>query len=87
MIKNKVKELLSELKKFKVQTLLALEYKNGNDDKIFHTSAKLIASDSDIDEAFKWMDKSIMKTMKKYASEYWVVIQTIVNQSFKIFEF
>ena len=53
MIKNKVKELLSELKKFKVQTLIALEYKNGNDDKIFHTSAKLIASDSDIDEAFK----------------------------------
>ena len=33
------------------------------------------------------MDKSFMKTMKKYASEYWVVIQTIVNQSFKIFEF
>ena len=26
MIKNKLKELLSELKKFKVQTILVLEY-------------------------------------------------------------
>ena len=70
MIKNKVKELLNKLNKFKVETILALEYKNGNDDNIFHASDKLIAGDSDIDEAFKSMDKSIMKTMKKYASEY-----------------
>ena len=28
MIKNKVKKLLSELKKLKVQTILVLEYKN-----------------------------------------------------------
>ena len=50
MIKNKLIELFSELKK--------LEYKNRNDREIFHSSAKLIASDSDIDEAFKSMHPS-----------------------------
>ena len=30
-IKNKLKELLSELKKFKVQTVLVLDYKKIND--------------------------------------------------------
>ena len=49
MIKNKLKELLSELKKFKVQITLVLKY------KIFHLHTKLIASDSDIDKAFKCM--------------------------------
>ena len=39
-----MKKLLSELKKYKVQTILALKL-----------NAKLIASDSDIDEAFKSM--------------------------------
>ena len=52
VIKNKLKELLSELKKFKIQTLLFLDYKKRNDRKIFHSSAKLIASNSDIHEAF-----------------------------------
>ena len=50
MIKSKLKELVSELKKFKVQTIL-----DQNDHKIFHSSAKLIASDSGIDEAFKFI--------------------------------
>ena len=31
VIKNKLKELLSELKKFKVQTVLVLDYKKIND--------------------------------------------------------
>ena len=53
MIKNKLKELLSELKKFKVQTVLVLDYKNRNDRKIFHSRTKLTDSDWDIDEAFK----------------------------------
>ena len=35
MIKNKLKELLSELKIFKVQTVLVLDYKKRNDLKIF----------------------------------------------------
>ena len=54
VIKNKLKELLSE-KKFKAQTMLVLGYKKRNDRKIFHLRAKLIGSDSDIDEAFKSM--------------------------------
>ena len=50
--KNKLKELLRELKKFKVQTILVLGYKKRNDCKIFHLRTKLIASDSDINKAF-----------------------------------
>ena len=53
MIKNKLKEFLSELKKFKVQKILVLEYNKRNDCKIFHSCTKLIASNSDIEEAFK----------------------------------
>ena len=59
MIKNKLKDLLSELKKFKVQTIL-VDYKKRNYLKTFHSSARLIASDSDIDEAFKSMHQSIL---------------------------
>ena len=67
MIKNKLKELLSELKKFKVQKILVSDYKRRSDHKIFHSSAKLIASDSDIDEAVKSMHQSIMTKIKSYA--------------------
>ena len=49
MIKNKLKELLREMKKFKVQSILVLEHKKRNAHKIFHPSTKLTASDSDID--------------------------------------
>ena len=56
MIKNKLKELLSELKKPKVQTALVLDYKKKNHCKTFHSSydssAKLIVRDSDIEESF-----------------------------------
>ena len=34
MIQNKLKELFSELKKFEVQTILVLQYKERNDHKI-----------------------------------------------------
>ena len=47
MIKNKLKELLSQLKKFKVQTILVLHYKKRNNRKIFNSSVTLIAIDSD----------------------------------------
>ena len=60
IFKNKLKELLSELKKFQVQSILLLEYKK-NGHKIFHSKAKVIASDSDINETFKSMHESIMK--------------------------
>ena len=49
MIKNKLKELLSELKKFKVQTVVVLDYKKRNDRKILYSCTKLLASNSDID--------------------------------------
>ena len=48
MIRKILKELLSELKKFVVQSISVLEYKKRNDHKITHSSAKLTASDSDI---------------------------------------
>ena len=64
IIKNKLKELLSELKKFKAQTILVLEYKKRNDHKIFHSSAEIIGSDSNIDEAFKSMHQNIMSKIK-----------------------
>ena len=84
-IKNKLKQLLSELKKFKVQTILVLVYKKRNDRKIFHWSVKLIASDSDIDEAFISMHQSIMTRIKQYANEDWIVLDVIIKQSIKIF--
>ena len=51
VIKNKLKELVNELKKFKVRTIYVY-YNTRNDSKIFHSIAKLVASDSDIDGAF-----------------------------------
>ena len=66
MIKNKLKELLSVLKRFEVQAVFVLDYKKKNDCKIFHSNAKLIASDSDIDQAFKSMYQSIMIKIKKF---------------------
>ena len=45
VIKNKLKELLNEFKKFKVHTVLVVDYKKRNDLKIFHLNVKLIASD------------------------------------------
>ena len=65
IIKNKLKDLSSELNKFKVQKTLVLESKKRNDHKIFHSSAKLIATDLDIDDAFKFMHQSIMTEIKK----------------------
>ena len=65
VIKKKIKELLSELKRFKVHGILVLDYKKRSDRKIFHSSAKLIANDSDIEEAFKSMHRSIMTKILK----------------------
>ena len=60
------KEQLRELKKFKVQTISVSDYKKRNDRNIFNSSTKLIASYLDIDEAFKSMQQSIMKKIKKF---------------------
>ena len=86
MIKNKLKEFLSELKKFKVEAILIVDYKKRNDCKIFHSSAKVIASDSDIDEALKSIHQSIMTKIKNYVSEDWIVFDVIIKRSIKIFE-
>ena len=49
--------MLGKLKKFKVKTILVLEYKKIDDyktmGKIFHYSITLIVNDSGIDKAFK----------------------------------
>ena len=66
-IKNKLKGLLNDLKKFKVQTVLVLDYKKRNDSQIFHSCTKLIASYLDIDEAFKSLHQSIITKVKNYA--------------------
>ena len=78
--------MLSELKKFKVQTLLFLDYKKRNDRKIFHSSAKLISSDSDIEEAFKFMHQSIMIKIKNHASKDCVILDVIIKHNINIFE-
>ena len=60
MVKNKLKGLLNELKKFKVQTNLFLDYKKRDNSQIFYSCIKIIASDLDIDEAFKSMHQSVI---------------------------
>ena len=70
------------LKKFKVQTILVLRYKKRNDCKIFHSNAKIIGSDSDIDEAFKSMHQSIMTKIKNYACKDWIVLHVIIKHSY-----
>ena len=74
------------MEKFKVQTILVLEYKKINDHEFLHSSVKLIASDSGIDEAFKSMHQSMTK-IKNSASEDCIVIEKIVKPNIKIFEF
>ena len=59
MVKNKLKGLLNELKKFKVQRTLFLDYKKRDDSQVFYSCIKIIASDLDIDEAFKSMHQSV----------------------------
>ena len=86
MTKNELKELISKFKKFKVQAILVLEYKKRNDRKIFHSSVKLIASDSDINEAFKSMHQTITTKVKSYACEDWIVLDVIIEHSIKICE-
>ena len=46
-----------------------LDHKKRSDRKIFHSSAKIIASDSDIYEAFTSMHRNIMTKIKYYTSK------------------
>ena len=65
MIKNKLKELSNEIKKFKVKTILILDHKKRRNHEIFHPNANLIAVNSDTDEAFQSMHQNIMPKIKK----------------------
>ena len=49
--------------------MLVLDYKKRNGRKIFHPSAKLINSDSNIDEACKYMHQSIMTNIKNFSEK------------------
>ena len=74
--------MLSDLKKFKVQAILVLDYKKRNDHKIFHLIAKPTVCDWDIEEAFESMHQSIMINVSKD----WVVLYVITKHSIKIFK-
>lgn len=57
VVKKKLKDLLGQLKKFKIQTVFFLEYKKIDDQKamrkIFRLHAKLIVNDGDNDKTFE----------------------------------
>ena len=82
MIKSKLKELLSESKKFKIETILVLDYNKRNDSQIFHSSANLITTNLDNDEAFNSMHRKI----KNFATEDCIVLDEIIKHNIKIFE-
>ena len=63
-----------------------MDYKKRNDCKLFHLSANLIDSDSDIDEAFKSIHQSINTEIKNYASEDWIFLDVILKHGIKLFE-
>ena len=69
--------MISEFKKFKVQTIS--EYNEWNNRKISGT--KLIAAGSDIDKAFKYMDQSIVTKTKNYTNKDWIVLDVIIKHS------
>ena len=73
VIKNKLKALLNELKKFKVQRVLVLKYKKRNDHKIFHSSTKVTAKYLDINKAFVSMHQNIITKIKNYAFSDYIV--------------
>ena len=60
MIKSKLKELAGELKKFKVQAILVIDYKERNNRKMNFS----FDFDSDIVETLKFMHQNIMTKIK-----------------------
>ena len=81
MIKTKLKGLLIGLKNLKFR-----QYKKGNDSQIFYSCTKLIASDFDIDEAFKSMHQSITTKIKNNTYDDYIALDTIIKHSIKTFE-
>ena len=83
MIKNKLKELLSELKNPKVRTVLVLDCKNRQSKLNYmleiQTSMK----------HFKSMHQSNMEKIKDYTCEYLIVFDVkhnFIKRNFEIFE-
>ena len=83
VIKNKLKELLSQFKKFKVPKIL--DYKKRNDRIMLHSSTKLTIGASDIDVAFKSMHQSTKTIIKSYDCNNWIVFDEIIKHSINIF--
>ena len=79
--------MLGELKKFKVQTILVLEFKKMDDHKviykIFLFITNLNVNDSDIDKAFRSMHQSIITKIKKFSL---LIVKTIVEHNIKLCE-
>ena len=71
----------SELEPINTKPMIRIKLK-----EIFHSSPKLIASDSDIDEAFKSMHQSIMRKIKKYSCKNLIDLDMIIKHSIKTFE-
>ena len=67
--------------------MLFVDYEIKNGCKIFLSTANLIASDSNIDEAFKSMPQSIMTKIKNYTCKNWIVLDVIIKHSIKIFAY
>ena len=70
-IKNKVTELLNQLKGFKFVTTLVLEFKKIDDSTkydnfIWTQKAKKIISESDIDDVFESIETKLYKPYKKF---------------------
>ena len=84
MTKYKFNELLSGLKKFKVQKILFLEYKKRNDREMFHSSNNLVASDSNINESLISLHQIIVAKIKNNDREDWIVLDGIINHEINI---
>ena len=54
--------------------------------KIFYSSVKLIASDSDIDEAFKSLHLSITTKIKNSTCKDWIALDVIMKHSIKVYD-
>ena len=74
------------MKNFRVETVLVLDYKKRNGCKIFYSSARVIVSNSDIDEAFNFIHQSIMTKIKNYVCKDWIALDVIIKHSIKIFD-
>ena len=89
-IKNKLKNILTELKGFKFVTTLALKFKKKieNDDKTkydtfySHSKAETIINETDIDDVFKSIYTTIISNIQKVLGKVsgWI-IDSVIDQN------